>query len=62
MPENNHDDDRLSKIDHLLAKESEWHGWRSSKTSLNDEIRRLDSLKQRLLDRLGVRGDDGYQS
>ena len=60
MPKNNHDD-QLSKIDHLLAKESEWHGWRSSKTSLNDEIRRLDSLKQRLLDRLGVRGDDSYQ-
>ena len=60
MPKNEHED-QLSKIDHLLAKESEWHGWRSTKNSLNDEIRRLQSLKQRLLDRLGLKGDDGYQ-
>nr|WP_246880663.1 AAA family ATPase [Sporosarcina sp. 6E9] len=60
MPKNDHDD-QLSKIDDLLAKESEWHGWRSTKTSLNDELRRLSSLKQRLLDRLGIKGDDGYQ-
>lgn len=60
MPKNDHDS-QLSKIDDLLAKESEWHGWRSTKTSLNDEIRRLRSLKQRLLDRLGIKGDDGYQ-
>ncbi|WP_172372933.1 ATP-binding protein [Sporosarcina jiandibaonis] len=60
LPKNNHDD-QLSKIDGLLAKESEWHGWRSTKTSLSDEIRRLESLKQRLLDRLGIKSDDGYQ-
>ena len=60
IPKNNHDD-QLSKIDQLVAKESEWHDWRSTKNSLSDEIRRLESSKQRLLDRLGVKGDDGYQ-
>ena len=60
MPKNDRDD-QLYKIEQFVAKESEWHGWRSTKTSLSDEIRRLESLKQRLLDRLGVKGDDGYQ-
>ena len=60
LPKND-PDDQLSVIEQLVAKESEWHGWRSTKNSLNDEIRRLESLKQRLLDRLGVKGNDGYQ-
>jgi uncharacterized protein YhaN len=60
MPKNDHDG-HLSKIGDLLAKESEWHDWRSAKNSLYDEVRRLESLKQRLLDRLGVRCDDAYQ-
>ena len=60
IPTNTHDD-RLPKIDQLVAKESEWHNWRSTKNTLNDEIRRLESSKQRLLDRLGFKGDDSYQ-
>lgn len=50
-----HEPDRLVAIEALLAKESEWHDWRSSLTALDDELRRLNGLKSRIFDRLGVR-------
>lgn len=47
---------RLIAIDLLLAKESEWHGWNSQISLLKDEIQRLTGAKNRLFDRLGIRG------
>ena len=53
-----HEQGKMTTIEVLLAKESEWHGWRSTVVALNDELRRLEGFKQRLLDRLGVRGEE----
>ena len=54
-----HDEsERILAIGILLAKESEWHGWRSSVVAENDELRRLNGLKHRLFDRLGVREEE----
>ena len=53
-----HQLERIVAIEHLLAKESEWHGWRSSVVAENDELRRLNGLKHRLFDRLGVREEE----
>ena len=50
--------ERIEAIDFLLAKESEWLGWRSSVVAENDELRRLNGLKHRLFDRLGVREEE----
>ena len=53
-----HQPERIVAIEHLLAKESEWHGWRSSAVAENEEMRRLNGLKNRLFDRLGVREEE----
>lgn len=53
-----HQPERIVAIDLLLAKESEWHGWHSSVAAANDEQRRLNGLKHRLYDRLGVREEE----
>ena len=38
----------------MLAKESEWHGWRSEALSFDNELDRLRGRKNRLHDRLGI--------
>lgn len=53
-----HQPERIKAIELLLANETEWHGWRSSLVSGQDELRRLNGLKQRLFDRLGVRDEE----
>lgn len=50
--------DQLMEFELLLAKESEWHRWRAALATATDESQRLDSLKRRHLDRLGVKGKD----
>ena len=45
IPKNDNQVNLLSKIEQLVAKESEWHDWRSTKNSLNDEITPIRKFK-----------------
>ena len=49
---------RLTEIELLLSKESEWHVWRTTLKAMLDDVRRLEGLKKRLLDRLGVKDEE----
>ncbi|MEK3937354.1 AAA family ATPase [Sporosarcina sp. FSL W7-1349] len=51
------DADKLSQLERLLARESEWHGWHASLGSLLEENRQLAGMRRRLLDRLGIDPD-----
>ena len=49
--------ERIVDIELLLARESEWHEWRSALVALEDDLHRLKSLKRRHLNRLGLKGE-----
>ncbi|WP_342514540.1 AAA family ATPase [Sporosarcina sp. FSL K6-1522] len=49
--------ERLAQLESLLAKESEWHNWRTAMTTADEEQRRLTGIKMRLFDRLGISGE-----
>lgn len=51
--------DRLAEIEVLLAKESEWHNWRSTYVTAKEKQRNLAEEKQTLLERLGVGEEAG---
>ncbi len=44
----------MTEIDLLLARESEWHHWRSTRTTCNDELKQLRTQKQSIIERLGI--------
>ena len=52
------DSQRLTKIDTLLAKESDWHTWRSAVNTTENKLDELNSSKSRLLDRLGAKNEE----
>lgn len=52
---NQHQPERIAAIEEQLVKESEWLRLRSSLVAQDDELRRLNGLKSRIFDRLGVR-------
>lgn len=45
---------QIIELENIVAKESEWHGWRTAVTVAEDEKRRLMSRQRNLFDRLGV--------
>ena len=45
---------RLSEMERLLAREPEWHEWRSTVGSIRDHKAQLQEKRLRLLDRLGI--------
>lgn len=51
-------DERMTEIDILLAKESEWHRWQTAAVSAEEAVRKLTDEKRRLLEGLGVQGDE----
>lgn len=51
-------DDRLTEIDLLLAKESEWHRWQTAAISAEEDVRKQTDLKRRLLEGLGMQEDE----
>ncbi|HJF31597.1 MAG TPA: AAA family ATPase [Sporosarcina psychrophila] len=53
--------ERLTEIELLLAKETEWHRWQTTISTAEDNIHQLTSLKRRLLDRLGVKGEEAEE-
>lgn len=46
--------EQLKELEYLMAKESEWHRWRSLQTTLNDESEKLEEKIVRLRHRLGI--------
>jgi uncharacterized protein YhaN len=50
--------ERITELEVLLAKESEWHRWQTAVTSEEANMSQLTSSKRRLLDRLGVKGPE----
>ncbi|WP_432360691.1 AAA family ATPase [Sporosarcina sp. UB5] len=46
--------EQLSEIERLLAREPEWHDWRSTRSSMRENREQLIVKRHRLLDRLGV--------
>ncbi|MFC5602388.1 ATP-binding protein [Sporosarcina koreensis] len=46
--------ERLTEIERLLAREQEWHDWRSTLGSLHENRTRLNANRLRTLDRLGL--------
>ncbi|MFD1926986.1 AAA family ATPase [Sporosarcina siberiensis] len=49
------DADRRTEMELLLAQESEWHYFRTTSKTAEDEIRRLEGMKHRIFDRLGMK-------
>jgi len=52
------DVERLTEMELLLAQESEWHYFRTTSKAAEDEIRRLEGMKFRISDRLGMTGEE----
>jgi len=46
--------DKLAEVERLLAREPEWHDWRSTVGSIRENIAQLKVKRLRLLDRLGL--------
>ncbi len=57
MPENP-STEKLEEIERLLAREPEWHEWRSTVGAIRDQQAQLHVKRLRLLDRLGVDDSD----
>jgi len=55
MPEQS-EFERIAGLETLLAKETEWHRWRTAVTFEEENMGQLTISKRRLLDRLGVKG------
>ncbi|MBE1554911.1 ATP-binding protein [Sporosarcina limicola] len=53
--------ERITKIEVLIATESEWHGWHTVSKATEDELRQLMGKKGRLLDRLGIKEKEAEQ-
>ncbi|MFC5591747.1 AAA family ATPase [Sporosarcina soli] len=51
-------DDRLTEIDLLLAKESEWHRWQTAAVSAEEDVRKQTDLKRQLLEGIGMLEDE----
>ncbi len=56
------ENDRLEKMEILLAKESEWLNWHTIVGTSIEEQQRLVGRRGRLLDRLGVKTEDKQQA
>ncbi|MCG3088673.1 ATP-binding protein [Sporosarcina cyprini] len=48
----------LPQLDRLVARETEWHQWRSDKRAAFEELRLLDSKRERYVASLGIRDDE----
>ncbi|WP_262177292.1 ATP-binding protein [Saccharococcus sp. Marseille-Q5394] len=48
----------LTEMERLLAREPEWHEWRSAVGSIRDKLTQLNVKRMRLLDRLGLDKSD----
>lgn len=51
--------DRLTKMDDLLARESEWRSWKSEYSIAKDQAKGLLEEQERLLKRLGIEDEVG---
>ncbi|GKV57076.1 hypothetical protein NCCP2222_30230 [Sporosarcina sp. NCCP-2222] len=48
----------LPRLDRLVARETEWHQWRSDKRAASEEMRLLDTKRERYFASLGIRDDE----
>lgn len=51
---------RMTELEFLLAREFEWHQWRSSLATWNAELQRLGEQQERLWEHLGIQREEAH--